>query len=303
MIIAFGEILFDVFPEYKRLGGAPFNFAYHLKRLGWPVRFLSRVGDDAHGREIIQYVRRYGLDPADIQVDPDHPTGYVSVSLKAEGVPEFNIVPNVAYDHIEITGSMPDFRQNPPDLFYFGTLAQRYQTSAETIQRIFEQKDRSTTFFYDVNLRPDCYTWSTIETSLRHTDILKLNEEELTALRDMSGLSETVPAFIDYLIAEYELTLLALTRGSSGSALYTPTSVLETGADVPKNNVDTVGAGDAFAAVLASGYLSGRPLRQTLEAASAFAADICTIAGAIPEDPDFYNQTRNRLQSTRSDNH
>ncbi|MFP4446309.1 MAG: carbohydrate kinase family protein [Desulfosudaceae bacterium] len=295
MIVSCGEVLFDIFPDSSRLGGAPFNFSCHLARLGHTVRFLSRVGEDDNGQKIMTCIRQYGLNTYDVQIDPVRPTGYVSVSLDATGVPDFEIVPDVAYDHLEFSDHMRRLMRLPPALFYFGTLVQRAPASRQTLQRLFDQKDEKTTFFYDVNLRRDCYTWEIIENSLRYTDILKLNEEELDTIKEMTGFQKNETDFIAYLLEEYRLSLIALTRGNAGSALYAPEAAHETAAVVPDTPVDTVGAGDAFAAVLAAGYLRGLPLPQTLEAASAFAADVCTIAGAVPEDDSFYDKTKRFL--------
>ena len=292
MIIVFGEVLFDVFPQYKRIGGAPFNFAFHLRRLGFPVRFVSRIGDDANGREIRRYLEAAGLNGETVQIDPKHPTGYVSVSLNEAGVPEYSIVFDVAYDFIEMTDALEKRLQEPPSLVYFGTLAQRRSTSHQTLQRILAKKHESTYFFYDINLRTGCYTLRTIEDALPYPGILKLNREELTTLRQMFDYKKDETSFINHLMEKYELSLLSLTDGDRGSALITPETRIDTPGVVADNPVDTVGAGDALAAVLSAGFLTGRPLPDTLEAATRFAADICTIPGAVPEKGSFYQDIK-----------
>ena len=133
MILALGEILFDIFPDYRRLGGAPFNFAFHLKQLGFPVRFVSRVGEDRNGKEIRAAVKAHGFNPADLQVDSRHATGTVAVSLNDTGVPTFDILPNVAYDHIDFTPAVGSLLEDCA-LIYFGTLIQRTDRGFQILQ-------------------------------------------------------------------------------------------------------------------------------------------------------------------------
>ncbi|MFO7497130.1 MAG: PfkB family carbohydrate kinase [Desulfobacterales bacterium] len=123
MVLVIGEVLFDVFPQYRRIGGAPFNFAYHLHHLGLPVRFVSRIGADAPGREVLAFFESCGLDAGDLQLDPTHATGQVQVSLDNDAVPTFDIRPNMAYDHIDVDRNLEKLLAAPPRLIYFGTLA------------------------------------------------------------------------------------------------------------------------------------------------------------------------------------
>ena len=124
MIIVIGEILIDIFDDYQRIGGAPFNFAFHLKQLGIPVRFLTRVGDDADGEKILDLMRKHQFDLNDVQIDPRHPTGTVRVTLDNQGVPKFDIVIDVAYDYIDLAG-FASLESQTADMIYFGSLSQR----------------------------------------------------------------------------------------------------------------------------------------------------------------------------------
>jgi fructokinase len=288
VIIAIGEILFDTFPNYRRLGGAPFNFCYHLKNMGLPVRFITRVGRDAEGQEICDILSQKGFDLADVQIDAHHPTGKVRVELDDKGVPQFDIIPDVAYDHIQQTDLLRSALQQDVDLIYFGTLVQRTEQGFRTLQNILSAKNRRTRLLYDINLRPKCYSKTAVLNSLIQADLVKLNQEELLLLQGMLE-SKDVPAdFVGYLMDAYALKLLALTKGEDGSELYTPTGHSKAASQKPRKIADTVGAGDAYAAILAAGYLHMWEPDKILSAAGEFAARICEIEGAIPPGASFY---------------
>jgi fructokinase len=288
VIIAIGEILFDVFPNYRRLGGAPFNFAYHLKNFGLPVRFITRVGRDAEGEEIRNLLHDRGFDLGDVQVDDRHPTGRVQVELDDNGVPEFDIIADVAYDYIQPTDSLHTALQGDVDLIYFGTLIQRTPVGFRTLQEVLSQKRRRTRGLYDINIRPKCYSKSIILNSLIQTDLVKLNLEELELIRSMLNYTRRPEDFVGHLMEAYALKLLSLTKGEDGSELFTPTGHYRVPASQPRKIADTVGAGDAFAAVLAAGYLEMWPPEKILQRAADFAARICEIQGAIPSQASFY---------------
>jgi len=287
MILALGEILFDVFPDYRRLGGAPFNFAFHLKQLGFPVRFVSRVGEDRNGKEIRAAVKAHGFNPADLQIDSRHATGTVAVSLNDTGVPTFDILPNVAYDHIDFTPAVGSLLEDCT-LIYFGTLIQRSDRGFKNLQRILSARKSNTKCLYDINLRPGGYTSQVVRESLNHADLLKLNEEELDVLKAMHGQKRDEDRFVAFLREHYAIGVVALTRGHSGSTLFTADGRFDATTPVVENIVDTVGAGDAFASVLAAGYLRDLPAPKILNAATRLAAHLCTVAGAIPDDSDLY---------------
>jgi len=291
MVLVIGEILFDIFPEYRRLGGAPFNFAYHLKNLGIDTRFISRIGKDKPGREIIDFIGKHGFNADDIQIDADHETGTVQVKLNPDGIPEFNIRPDAAYDYIKFNKSIKALLDyHPPVLIYFGTLMQRTENGFQIIQQMLSQKKAATRTLYDINLRPGCYNEKIITASLKQTDILKLNHEELSFLGRMLGEETGDRALIDRLFNDYGITSIVLTAGESGSEWYSETEHRCIKPTEKIDIVDTVGAGDAYAAIVALGHLQKWPVAKTLSLASYFAAHICSLEGAIPSDNDVYNR-------------
>ena len=288
LILSAGEILFDVFPEYKRPGGAPFNFFYHIFRLGLDAVFLSRIGADENGAEILNFLSQKQVPTRYIQQDPEHPTGWVQVKLDATGIPDFTIIQNVAYDYLQydpaIDALLPDI-----DLIYFGTLIQR-AGGAATVRKILERKLASARSLYDMNLRPDCFHPDIIIQSLQACDILKVNEDELAFAMEMHMLSGPDDSGVDFLMNHFGIQWVCVTRGHRGSSLFTTDGRWDAPVDAGPPPIDTVGAGDAYAAVLAVGYLLNWRPETVVQRASELAGAICRIPGAIPENSAFYNR-------------
>jgi fructokinase len=286
MIIVFGEILLDIFPDYIRIGGAPFNFAFHLHRLGLPVRFVSRVGRDENGEKIRAFVKTQGFPTSDLQIDAARPTGTVQVALDAGGSPKFDIRAGVAYDEIDLAPLAETLAAQPPKLFYFGTLAQRTLAAHKRLLGVLDTLSAQTCCFYDINLRQGAKDPDIVAASLERSRILKLSEEELHWLQLHLGAPGETEACLVWLHDRYDLELIALTFGAQGSLLSTPAGVTRCGPATVEAVVDAVGAGDAYAALLAYGYLRKWPLDQILKRATAFAAEICRLPGAVPTDAD-----------------
>jgi len=296
LILVTGELLVDIFPDYKRIGGAPFNFAYHLKNFGMPVRFVSRIGRDAFGDEILSMLSRNQFDAADVQLDEAHATGQVQVSFDRTGNPEFAILPDVAFDYIDFT----PYTELPvqPEMVYFGTLIQRTAAGCARLQSFLDSLDPQIPCFYDINLRQGTHQPKVINHSLRKADIVKLNEDELDYIhREILQTDKKTAAGAFALMDQYNIEVLSLTRGNEGSELFLSgrEHFSVHAADVDPI-VDTVGAGDAYAAVLALGYLRGWHPERILSHATMFSASICRIEGAVPDDPAFYQHMRNMIE-------
>jgi fructokinase len=286
MVVVFGEILLDIFPDYTRIGGAPFNFAFHLHRLGLPVRFFSRVGRDGNGEKIQSFLAAQGFPATDIQVDDDRPTGTVQVSLDAGGSPEFDIRRDVAYDEVDLSALGEPAADRPPTLFYFGTLAQRTPAAHGRLLRVLDHLPDQTCRFYDINLRQGAEDPGIVAASLKRSRILKLSEAELQWLWRAFGGPEEMEACLAWLHETYALEMIALTFGAEGSLLSTAEGMVRSGPAVVERVVDAVGAGDAYAALLAYGYLRKWPAEKILQRATAFAAEICQLPGAVPADAE-----------------
>ena len=301
MILSIGEILFDVFPKYRRIGGAPFNFAHHLKGLGFPVRFVSRVGKDENGWKILSLLEKAGFRSEDVQIDPTHPTGTVAVDLDDQGIPQFTIRQEVAYDHLTFDESIGEILDERPSLIYYGSLIQRTDSGFSTLHQILSRRHRQSRCLYDMNLRPGCEKPRLIERSLTEADILKLNDEELKTAAEMFGFSADGPDAAAAMMPRFGLSMVALTRGAEGSELYVGRDRFGTAAPKPSSVADTVGAGDAYTAMLAAGILEGWEPERILSTAARFASRICSIEGAIPEDMEFYRDFRREMKGSAND--
>ncbi len=291
MIVVIGEILIDIFEDYQRIGGAPFNFAYHLIKLGFPVRFFTRVGNDRHGRRISEMLLKNGFEEGDIQVDSRHPTGTVNVDLDDQGVPNFNICENVAYDHLDLTAS-DVLDTGDVKMVYFGSLLQRTDSGYRQVQRFLSRKTDRTTCFCDINMRPPHVNIHAVAGSLHHADLLKVNDAELADIQRMLDGPAAADDVMPWLMETFKIGAVSLTGGSRGSWFYSRDGQIHSPAVPVVPIVDTVGAGDGFAAILAAGCMRQTPWDTTIHQASAFAARICGIAGAVPDDDHFYDDFR-----------
>jgi fructokinase len=291
VILVIGEVLVDIFPEYQRIGGAPFNFAFHLKKLGLPVRLITRVGDDRNGHTILAMADENGLDTVDIQIDARYPTGTVQVALDDDGVPQFDILQDVAYDHLDL-GSLGGGGNDDVEMTYFGTLLQRTDSGCRQVTDFLTRQGDDGVRFCDINMRPPHVNPRALQESLRHADLLKLNEDELTEIQRRFGGPRESTAIMPWLMKTFNIQNVALTRGGQGSIFIWPDGMIHRSATEIGPIIDTVGAGDGYAAILAAGYLRRLPWETTIEQATRFAGRICGIPGAVPVEDCFYDDFR-----------
>ena len=288
-ITSIGEILFDIYPNHKRLGGAPLNFIYHVKKLTDNGNIISRVGKDVLGNKAVNDLKHSGLSFEYIQHDNLHPTGMAIVHLDDSGIPNFKIDTDSAYDFIEMNDENENLIIADTDCLYFGTLAQRSELSRKTIQSFF---NRGLKYFADLNLRQNYYDEEVLSTSLKAADFIKVNYEEMHILNDIILQSEYHTEKVAYeLMEKFEINMIAVTRGKDGS------SIFENGKRYDHSNidvkvVDTTGAGDAFAAVLCVGYLHGLEIPYINKLANDFASEICQFEGALPKYDRIYESFR-----------
>ncbi len=277
VIVGIGEILWDMLPSGKALGGAPANFAYHAMRLGEEGWAVSAIGDDDLGREIMDIVGSKGLK--NIISVTDKPTGTVEVELDGRGVPTYNIMEDVAWDNIPFTPEM-EVLASRADAVCFGSLVQRMNSRRSVLGFVRAMRPDALKVF-DINLRQHYYSREVIEESLKLSDILKINDEEIRIVADMFDLGDDDVAACRSLIASYGLRLVILTRGADGSEVITAEEVIPQSVghvDV----VDTVGAGDAFTAAFVVAYLRGESLAQAQRLATETASYVCSCKGAMP---------------------
>ncbi|WZO99001.1 carbohydrate kinase [Isosphaeraceae bacterium EP7] len=283
-IVAVGEVLWDLLPSGKQLGGAPANFTYQCRSLGADARIVTRVGADDLGREVLARFGALGLPVDTVQVDLDLPTGTVDVRLGADGQPHYTIREEVAWDRIE-ADSAASACASRADAICFGSLAQRHDVSRRSILALVAATRIDAIRVFDVNLRPPFFDRTVIEGSLELANVLKLNDHELAELAAMFGIRGGERPSMEGLTRRFGLSLVALTRGAGGSLLLADGAWSEDpGRRVEV--VDTVGAGDAFNAALVVGRLAGRSLDAINRHANDVAAYVCTQPGGTPAIPD-----------------
>ena len=278
VIVGIGEILWDMLPSGKALGGAPANFAYHATRLGEEGWAVSAIGPDALGREIMDIVTEKRLES--IISITDKPTGTVQVELDAKGVPTYTIMEDVAWDNIPFTTEMEALARRA-DAVCFGSLVQR-MASRESVIRFLRATRPDTLKVFDINLRQHYYSREVLEESLKLADILKINDEEIRIVADLFGLEGDDVAACRALIGRYDLRVVILTKGADGSEVITAGETIPQPAGEAKV-VDTVGAGDSFTAAFVVAYLRGDSLADAQRLASDTAAYVCSCKGAMPE--------------------
>jgi fructokinase len=277
-IVGIGELLWDMLPSGKQLGGAPCNFAFHAKQFGAQSIMVSSVGNDKLGDEIFENVVKMGLDATYIQRSDKYPTGKVDVALDQNKNPIYSINENVAWDNIKYPSELA-LLSGTTDAVCYGSLAQRREVSRDTIMRFVESTSPRCLRVFDINLRQNYYSYDVIVSSLKLANVLKLNEDELPILASL--LNYPLDEAISLLIDNFSLKLVAYTKGGKGSSLYYGDQVSEMG--VPKIDVvDPVGAGDAFTARMIMGLLRGETLIDFHKAATDMAAYVCSQRGATP---------------------
>ena len=289
-VVGIGELLWDIFPTGKELGGAPANFAYHVSALGGEGLIVSCVGFDNLGDEILERLGTLSLDCKYVTSNLEHPTGTSSVKVGAEGNPSFTIQENVAWDFISKSQQLMELSKGI-NAVTFGTLAQRSEVSRATIRAFIRKIPSSVLCIFDINLRQAFYSREVIEWSLEACNVLKLNEEELQVLARLLSMEGDELQLLCELSRRFNLELIALTKGTRGSLLYSQEQV-SVHDGYKTEVVDTVGSGDAFTAALALGMMSGSDLRAINDYANRVASFVCSKRGATPPITDDLKITR-----------
>lgn len=283
LIIGVGELLWDLLPGGKQLGGATANFAYHAHNLGAEALIVSRVGNDALGREILGLLTGFGLRTDGITTDPALPTGTVSVSLDADGTPTFVIRENVAWDFIAPAPAILAEAARA-DAICFGSLAQRNPVARASIRAMLRAAPPKALRIFDINLRQHFWSKELILESLERANVFKLNDEELPVVGSFLGLAGDEGSQLRQLAARFGLAAVALTKGPQGSTLLVGVKLVSR----PGSQLvvaDTVGAGDSYTAALAMGLLAGHEPERIIERAHRVASFVCTQPGAMPPMP------------------
>ena len=286
-IIGLGEVLWDLFPDGARFGGAPANVACATASLlgaTGAVTLVSALGDDRRGREAIGFLRQRRVDVSALQIT-GAATGTVTVQLDDSGQALFNISDNVAWDRIVWSEKWRDLAANA-DAICFGSLAQRGDISRQTIQKFIIATPASSLKVFDMNLRAPFYAPDTLIQSLELANVLKLNDQELCVIANILALSGETIDILKSLQDDYQISSIALTQGAAGAMLLRHSEAVRV-PSVPTTLVDTVGAGDAFTAALMIGLLNEQPLKEIAHFATGVSSYVCSQRGATPSLPDW----------------
>jgi fructokinase len=282
-VFGIGEILWDLLPTGRQLGGAPANFTFHAQCLGTHASLISCIGSDFLGEQVLQAFKQKHLCSELIQIDERKSTGTVDVTFSSPGVPEYIIHEDVAWDYLRVTEQALS-AISKADAICFGSLSQRNAVSSIAICSLLSAAPKEAVRVLDINLRQRFYTRELLEKSLHLANVLKLNNDELDVLAGLFHLDGVLEQRIASLAETYNLHTIALTRGADGSVLYHKG---HWSIEAPRkvNAVDTIGAGDAFTAALIVGLLHELDAEIAHGLAADVAAHVCSQAGGMPVLP------------------
>lgn len=278
-ILSFGEILWDVYPDGKFIGGAPFNFAAHCALLGADSYLASAVGSDTIGCDTLEKVKAFGVKTDHISVLDDKETGKCLVTLDEDAHPTYNLLTDVAYDYIQKPDLKEDF-----DVIGFGTLALRDKNNQKVLADILSTYQFAEVFS-DINIRPPFYSKESVGFCLSNATIVKISDEELPTVAELALGKYTDAENTTLQLAEKypQLKLIIITKGGNGSCCYDCKSSKFYYCDaVPTEVVSTVGAGDSFSAAFLVQYFNGTTIDESLRFASKISSRVCAKADAIP---------------------
>ena len=283
LVVGLGEVLWDMLPEGRKIGGAPVNFAYHAGQFGIDTMAVSAIGNDKLGEDTIAEMNGKHLNH--IFPSVPYPTGSVQVSLDEKGVPAYDIKENVAWDNIPFTNEIESVARSCRAVC-FGSLAQRNAVSRNTIRKFIESTPSGCIRIFDINLRQNFYTSNVIRDSLEHCNILKINDEEIMLVSRMFNYdSSNIENVCRTIMEDFSLEMVILTCGTKGSYIFTKGGV--SFMPTPKVNVaDTVGAGDSFTGSFCAAILRGLPVAEAHKKAVEVSAYVCTQNGAMPVIPE-----------------
>lgn len=277
--VCFGEVLWDIFPAGSRAGGAPFNVAYNLDKMGVEVQMISKVGNDELGKNLLEQIDTWEISTDHIQIDNEKPTGTVIANFDEHGEAHYDIVKNVAWDNIQITPEHKELIQNS-EAFVFGSLIARNKESKNTLLELIElSKFR----VFDVNFRPPFIDFELIKTLLHKANLVKMNKAELRTIIEFLGeeyLDEDTS--IKHIQNYFDLNEIVLTKGSKG-ARYFVGNENYTFSAVSIDVQDTVGSGDSFLAGFLSKRIQGKNPQEIMKQAVSLGAFITSESGACPD--------------------
>jgi fructokinase len=276
-VACFGEVLWDMLPGGKQIGGAPLNVAYHLNKLGIKAAIISRVGRDENGKDIGRFIDQSDIEGSVLQVDAIHPTSHVEVTINTKKEATYDIVKEVAWDFIELDQAA-DKIADAAEYIVFGSLVMRSKTSADTLLKLLNKIPFK---IFDVNLRIPFYSKEIIQKLLKNADIVKMNEGELKIISGWFNNKSGVRERMESLLNKFSLKIVIVTSGDKGAYLQSNDHYFSVNG-YKVEVADTVGSGDAFLAGFISEYIRGAPLLTSLEVANKMGGFIAQKRGGCP---------------------
>lgn len=282
LVLSFGEIVWDIFPNEKKLGGAPLNFAYYINKLGGCSHVISAVGNDDLGYEALRIINACGVKADAIKTSESLPTGKVVVSEDKSGLPSYNICSPAAWDEITLSANDFDLAKKA-DAFVFGTLSQRTKNNINALRKITSKLNSEAIVVFDANIRQNFYSREIIHESMKIADVVKMNEDEYPIITGFYGYSHDAPLEknIRDLMSEFQIKYLLLTLGKNGSIVFDACGEVSRHLGHQIKVVDTVGAGDSFTAAFTWGILCGKSLEESAAAATELSEKVCGQRGAF----------------------
>ena len=285
-ILVFGEVLWDVYPDKKCIGGAAFNFSAHSSLLGNDVSLLSAVGNDELGLDTFETVKKFGIDTAYL-LNNDKSTGSVTVTLNDQKIPSYNVHTDTAYDNVILDDTTLNKVKNEAfDCLYFGTLSQRSPVSRSSLIKLLEHCTFNN-IFCDVNIRKDCYDLDSVKRCFENATVIKISDEEEPILRDLGIYAcdgDDCKDISNAISAKFKnLKIIIITLGSKGSFAYDAQNGKCYYADiVPCIPVSTVGAGDSFGAAFINEYLKSNDVKASLNEGAVLSSYVVSQSEAVP---------------------
>lgn len=278
--LSVGEVLWDIFPDYKKPGGSPANVTYHLHSLSAESLLLSRVGNDENGAELLKFLETKGIDCSLIQKDETQSTGIVNVEFN-EGEPSYSIEEPSAWDFIELSDELKN-NIHSLDALCFASLSQRSEKTKSTVQYLLSKVPTSCLKVFDLNLRPPFVDKELVISSIQKSDIIKINEHEFKTLAEWYGSRN----FIDEILENHPSKIILLTEGEKGSSMCTSEETIHEDAHPITGDGDFVGVGDAFLACFTFLKLNDTPKSRILTLANQYAAFVASQKGGMPDIPE-----------------
>lgn len=277
--VAYGEVLWDVFPDKKKIGGAPLNVALRMKTLGCDVAMISCVGNDKDGEAILSHVKELGLYTAAIMKSDEFPTGLVEVTLNENGSASYEINYPSAWDKIVLNDSAKGLVDRA-DVLIYGSLVCRDEVSRKSLEELLQTNAYKV---FDVNLRKPHYTYEILEKLMLSADFIKFNDEEIIEIASaLQSPFASIEENISFIAEKTNTNAICVTRGKDGALLYWKGKLYEN-EGYPVKVADTVGAGDSFLASLLTSLLTNKEPQLAIDFACAVGALVAEAPGANPE--------------------